>query len=137
MTLLVSQSMRLYSIPEHSTELKWIGPLPSPKYALECGVAPVETSNYITRIIIIQLVKEFIFDVWEVRKQKLYGEDTCVYPGHHQCQTIMYDGASILDSITKELLVPTVCGASPLNDFCTCISAKQGLAVKCMLYSKP
>ena len=32
------------------------------------------------------LVKEFIVDVWEVRKQKLYGEDTS--PSHRQCQTL-------------------------------------------------
>ena len=25
----------------------------------------------------LTLVKEFIVDVWELRKQKLYGEDTC------------------------------------------------------------
>ena len=31
-------------------------------------------------------MKEFIVDVWEVRKQKLYGEDAC--PSHHQCQTL-------------------------------------------------
>ena len=29
-----------------------------------------------------RLMKEFIADVWEVRKQKLYGEDAC--PSHHQ-----------------------------------------------------
>ena len=34
-------------------------------------------------------MKEFIVDVWEVRKQKLYGEDSC--PGHHQCQTLVGD----------------------------------------------
>ena len=37
----------------------------------------------------LRLVKEFIVDVWEVRKQKLYGEDTC--PSHHQCQTLAGD----------------------------------------------
>ena len=31
-------------------------------------------------------MKEFIVDVWEVRKQKLYGENTC--PSHNQCQTL-------------------------------------------------
>ena len=31
-------------------------------------------------------VREFIVDVWEVRKQKLYGEDTC--PSHCQCQSL-------------------------------------------------
>ena len=30
----------------------------------------------------LRLVK---VDVWEVRKQKLYGEDAC--PSHHRCQT--------------------------------------------------
>ena len=30
----------------------------------------------------LRLVKEFIVDVWEVRKQKLYGKDTCL--NHHQ-----------------------------------------------------
>ena len=34
----------------------------------------------------LRLVKEFIVNVWEVRKQKLYGEDAC--PSHHQCQTL-------------------------------------------------
>ena len=36
-----------------------------------------------------RLVKEFIVDVWEVRKQKLYGEDAC--PSHHQCETLTGD----------------------------------------------
>ena len=27
--------------------------------------------------------------IWEVRKQKLFGEDTC--PSHHQCQTLAGD----------------------------------------------
>ena len=34
----------------------------------------------------LRLVKEFIVDVWEVRKQKLYGKDA--YPSHHQCHTL-------------------------------------------------
>ena len=34
----------------------------------------------------LRLVKEFIVDVCEVRKQKLYGEDAC--PSLHQCQTL-------------------------------------------------
>ena len=37
----------------------------------------------------LRLVKEFIVGVWEVRKQKLYGEDAC--PSHHQCQTLAGD----------------------------------------------
>ena len=36
-----------------------------------------------------RLVKEFIADVWEVRKQKLYGDDTC--PSHDQCRTLAGD----------------------------------------------
>ena len=38
-------------------------------------------------------MKEFIVDVWEVRKQKLYGEDTC--PSHHQCQTLAGDAGPV------------------------------------------
>ena len=41
----------------------------------------------------LRLVKEFIVDVWEVRKQKLYGEDTC--PSHYQCQTLTGDAGSV------------------------------------------
>ena len=41
----------------------------------------------------LRLVKEFIVDVWEVRKQKLYGEETC--PSHHQCQTLAGDRGPI------------------------------------------
>ena len=41
----------------------------------------------------VRLVKEFIFDVWEVRKQKLYGEDTC--PSHNQCQTLAGDAGPV------------------------------------------
>ena len=41
----------------------------------------------------LRLVKEFIVDVWEVRKQKLYGEDT--YPIHHQCQTLTGDAGPV------------------------------------------
>ena len=37
----------------------------------------------------LRLVKEFIVDVWEVRKQKLYGEDAC--PSHHHSQTLAGD----------------------------------------------
>ena len=40
-----------------------------------------------------RLVKEFIVDVWEVRKQKLYGEDTC--PSHRQCQTLAGDAGPV------------------------------------------
>ena len=40
----------------------------------------------------LRLVKEFIVDVWEVRKQKLYG-DTC--PSHHQCQTLAGDAGPV------------------------------------------
>ena len=40
------------------------------------------------------LVKEFIVDVWEVRKQKLYGEDT--YPSHHQCPTLAGDAGPVI-----------------------------------------
>ena len=39
------------------------------------------------------LVKEFIIDVWEVRKQKLYGEDTC--PSHCQCQNLTGDAGPV------------------------------------------
>ena len=38
-------------------------------------------------------MKEFIVDVWEVRKQKLYGEDAC--PSHHQCQTLAGDAGPV------------------------------------------
>ena len=41
----------------------------------------------------LRLVKEFLVDVWEVRKQKLYGEDTC--PSHHQCQTLAGDAGPV------------------------------------------
>ena len=41
----------------------------------------------------LRLVKEFIVDVLEVRKQKLYGEDTC--PSHHQCQTLAGDAGPV------------------------------------------
>ena len=41
----------------------------------------------------LRLVKEFIVDVWEVRKQKLYGEDAC--PSHHQCQTLAGDAGPV------------------------------------------
>ena len=34
---------------------------------------------------LLHLVKEFIVPVWEVRKQKLYGDDS--YPGQLQCQS--------------------------------------------------
>ena len=37
----------------------------------------------------LRLVKEFIVDVWEVKKQKLYGKYAC--PSHHQCQTLAGD----------------------------------------------
>ena len=37
-----------------------------------------------------RLVKEFLVDVWEVRKQKLYGEDAC-----HQCQTLAGDAGPV------------------------------------------
>ena len=38
-------------------------------------------------------MKEFIVDhdVWDVRKQKLHGEDTQISPCHHQCQTLAGD----------------------------------------------
>ena len=42
----------------------------------------------------LRLVKEFIVDVWEVRKQKLYGEDAC--PSHHQCQTLARDAGPVM-----------------------------------------
>ena len=35
------------------------------------------------------LVKEYIVDVWEVRKQILYGDDTC--PSHLQSQSLVGD----------------------------------------------
>ena len=38
-------------------------------------------------------MKEFIVDVWEVRKQKLYGEDAC--PSHHHCQTLAGDAGPV------------------------------------------
>ena len=38
-------------------------------------------------------MKEFIVDVLEVRKQKLYGEDTC--PSHRQCQTVTGDAGPV------------------------------------------
>ena len=41
----------------------------------------------------LRLVKEFIAAVWEVRRQKLYGEDTC--PSHHQCQTLAGDAGPV------------------------------------------
>ena len=41
----------------------------------------------------LRLVKEFIVDVWEVRKQKLYSEDAC--PSHHQCQTLTGDAGPV------------------------------------------
>ena len=41
----------------------------------------------------LRLVKDFIVDVWEVRKQKLYGEDAC--PSHHQCQTLTGDAGPV------------------------------------------
>ena len=41
----------------------------------------------------LRLVKEFIVDEWEVRKQKLYGEDT--FPSHHQCQTLAGDAGPV------------------------------------------
>ena len=31
--------------------------------------------------------------MWEIRKQKLYGEDTC--PSHHQCQTLVRDARPV------------------------------------------
>ena len=43
----------------------------------------------------LRLVKEFIVDVWEVRKQKLYGEDAC--PSHHQCQTLAGDAGPVTE----------------------------------------
>ena len=41
-------------------------------------------------------MKEFIVNVWEVRKQKLYGEDTS--PNHHQCQTLAGDAGPVTGS---------------------------------------
>ena len=41
----------------------------------------------------LRLVKDFIVDVREVRKQKLYGEDAC--PSHRQCQTLAGDVGSV------------------------------------------
>ena len=41
----------------------------------------------------LRLVKEFIVDVWEVRKQKLYGKEAC--PSHHQCQTLAGDAGPV------------------------------------------
>ena len=38
---------------------------------------------------LLHLVKEFIVAVWEVRKQKLYGDDS--YPGKLQCQSLAED----------------------------------------------
>ena len=38
-------------------------------------------------------MKEFIVDEWEVRKQKLYGEDSC--PCHHQHQTLAGDAGPV------------------------------------------
>ena len=38
-------------------------------------------------------MEEFIVDVWEVRKQKLYGEDTC--PSHRQCRTLTGDAGPV------------------------------------------
>ena len=38
-------------------------------------------------------MKEFIVDEWEVRKQKLYGEDA--FPSHHQCQTLAGDAGPV------------------------------------------
>ena len=44
----------------------------------------------------LRLVKEFIVDVWEVRKQKLYGKDTC--PSHRQCQTLTGNAGPVTGS---------------------------------------
>ena len=41
----------------------------------------------------LRLVKEFIVDVWEVTKQKLYVEDAC--PSHYQCQTLAGDAGPV------------------------------------------
>ena len=41
----------------------------------------------------LRLVKEFIVDGWEVRKQKLYGENTC--PSHRQCQNLTGDAGPV------------------------------------------
>ena len=38
-------------------------------------------------------MKEFIVDVWEVRKQKLHDEDAC--PSHRQCQTLTGDAGPV------------------------------------------
>ena len=41
----------------------------------------------------LKQVKELIVVVWEVRKQKLYGKDTC--PSHRQCQTLAGDAGPV------------------------------------------
>ena len=41
----------------------------------------------------LALVKKYIIDVWEVRKQKLFGEVTC--SSHHQCQTLAGDAGPV------------------------------------------
>ena len=45
----------------------------------------------------LRLVKEFIVDVWEVRKQKLYGDDT--FPSHRQCQTLAGDAGPVTGGV--------------------------------------
>ena len=40
-------------------------------------------------------MKEFIVDVWEVRRQKLYREDEDAYPSHYQCQTLAGDAGPV------------------------------------------
>ena len=44
---------------------------------------------------LLHLVKEFIVAVWEVRKQKLYGDDS--YPGQLQRQSLAGDRVLLLE----------------------------------------
>ena len=48
---------------------------------------------------LLHLVKEFIIPVWEVRKQKLYGDDS--YPGQLQCQSMAKDWGGVGGRVGK------------------------------------
>ena len=44
---------------------------------------------------LLHLVKEFIIAIWEVRKQKLYGDNS--YPGQLQCQSSARERGPLLE----------------------------------------
>ena len=54
----------------------------------------------------LRLVKVFFVDVWEVRKQKLYGEDAC--PSHYQCQTLAGDAGPVSFSWRRSVFAATI-----------------------------